>query len=262
VRGEIMTVELNYRVDGTGPRIVLLHPVGLDLSFFDPLVAELSPHFQVLRVDLRGHGGTPPGRHDSQPRLGDFAGDVDAAMKRLQYGPAVVVGFSLGGMVAQVMALDHHDVVSALITSVCGSTFGKDARKMLRERGDSAGRNGMASIVDSTMERWFSKEFRERGGDALARQRILSNDVQSWKQTWHAIAELDTAPRLHEITVPTLCLAAEKDVSVPPEMVEEVAKAIPGAHFAVIPNTPHMLFIEDPSSVAAAIIGFPGSSFR
>jgi 3-oxoadipate enol-lactonase len=257
-----MTVELNYRVDGTGPRIVLLHPVGLDLSFFDSLVEELSPHFQVLRVDLRGHGGSPPARHDSHLRLEDFADDVDATMKRLQYGPAAIVGFSLGGMVAQVMALDHRDVVGALVSSVCGSTFKEDVRKMLRERGDSAERNGMASIVDSTMERWFTKAFRERRGDALARERILSNDVESWKQTWHAIAELDTAPRLHEITVPTLCLAAGKDVSVPPEIVKKVAEAIPGAHFAVVPETPHMLFIEDPRSVASAITEFPDSSFR
>ena len=95
---------LNYRLDGAGPRIVLLHPIGLDLTFFDALVVELSPLFQILRFDLRGHGESPLLQTDAAPRLEDFAGDVHALLHHLRYIPAAVIGFSLGGMVAQTLA--------------------------------------------------------------------------------------------------------------------------------------------------------------
>jgi 3-oxoadipate enol-lactonase len=174
----------------------------------------------------------------------------------LRYIPAAVIGFSLGGMVAQTLALDHPNDVNALVSAACGSTFSEEVRRALRERGDYAMRHGMASILESTAERWFSAPFREHGGDAAALRRLLANDTQSWRQAWYAIAELNTAPRLHEIAVPTLCMAGEEDVSTPPKMVQDVAKAISGASFAVIPKMPHMLFIEDPQAVAKVITKF------
>lgn len=249
-------MELNYRLEGAGPRIVLLHPVGLDLTSFDELTAELSGRFQVLRPDLCGHGGSPRIEGDAVPQLEDFAQDVQALMHHLRHTPAVIIGFSFGGMVAQTLALNHPDDVNGLVSSACGSTFSGETRRVLRERGDAALRNGMASVVDSTVERWFTAGFRELGGDTAVRQRLLTDDTRSWKQTWYAIAELDTAQRLHEIAVPTLCLAAEKDASVSPETVAAIAKAIPGARFAVVPNAPHMLFIEAPQAAAAVITEF------
>ena len=253
---------LNYRMDGAGPRIVLLHPVGLDLTFFDSLTAELSSRYQVLRVDLRGHGRTPRAQDDPEPRLEDFADDVHALLQHLNYAPAVVIGFSFGGMVAQELALHHPKDVSALVASACGSTFTEEMRKVLRERGTAAERDGMASLLDVTIERWFTAAFRERGEDAPARQRLLADDIESWKQTWNAIAGLRTASRLHEIHIPTLCLAAEKDLSTPPSVVEAVAKAIPGARFEVVPDMPHMLFIEAPKAVATAIAEFLQDALR
>ena len=70
------------------------------------------------------------------------------------------------------------------------------------------------------------------------------------------MAAIDTAPRLASIDVPTLCLAGELDVSSPPPVVEAIAQRYPGARFVVVPGAPHMLFIEQPNAVAAAIADF------
>jgi 3-oxoadipate enol-lactonase len=248
--------QLNYRIDGAGPRLVLLHPIGLDLTFFDSMVAELAPHFQVLRVDMRGHGGSP--LLSGNPTLAEFAEDLHTLMQELHFAPAAVAGFSFGGMVAQALTLNHPEDVSALISGACPATLSDEGRKAIRERGVAAERDGMAGVLDSTMERWFTPAFRERGGDAAARQRLLDDDVSSFKKTWNAIADLNHVPRLHTISVPALCLAAELDASATPAAVEAVAKEIPGAKSAVVPAAPHMLFIERPRAVAAVIAEFLG----
>jgi len=226
------------------------------LTCFDALAAELVPDFQVLRVDLRGHGASPQAIDNPSPTLADFAADVHSLLTVLDFLPTAVAGFSFGGMVVQELALHSPSDVNALIVSACGCTLTQETRDTLRDRGVAAERAGMASLLDSTMERWFSPAFRANGLDASIRQRLLDDNVEAWKQTWNAIAELDTELRLQNVRVPTLCLAAEKDLSAPPAAVKRVADRIDGARLEVIQNQPHMLFIEAPVEVAIVIRRF------
>jgi 3-oxoadipate enol-lactonase len=245
---------LNHRIDGSGRPVVLLHPVGLDLTFLEPLAVKLSQQYTAIRVDLRGHGGSPT--TPPAVALADYADDIHGLLMRLGCAPAAVVGFSFGGMLAQVVALNYPADVSALVISACPSTLSQEGRAAVAGRGAQAERHGMAAVVDSTMERWFTDSFRQRGGDAPARTRLLSDDVEGWAQAWRAMARIHTAPHLASIRVPTLCLAGEVDLSSPPQVVEAIAKGIPGARFATIPGAPHMLFIEQPDAVASAITDF------
>jgi 3-oxoadipate enol-lactonase len=250
----VNSTPLHYRADGSGRPVVLLHPVGLDLGCFDPLVREMGPGDRILRMDLRGHGRSPIG--SSPAALRDYAGDVYALLNQLQFGPAAVIGFSFGGMIAQVLALEWPDAVSALVVSACPATLTEHGRGIMRERAGLTARDGMRSVVDATMTRWFSKSFRERGGDRAFRDRLLADRLEGWTQAWRAMADLDTAPSLSSIRIPALCLAGEADVASPPAVVEAIARQIPGARFVVIPGAPHMLFVEQPRAVAAAITSF------
>jgi pimeloyl-ACP methyl ester carboxylesterase len=177
-------------------------------------------------------------------------------LKKLHFLPTAVAGFSFGGMVAQELTLHFPADISALVVSACGCTFTDEVRTALRARGAAAERDSMASVLDSTMERWFTPSFRTRGLDAPARARLLTDDVQSWKKTWNAISSLDTESRLPHIHVPTLCFAAEKDLSTPPAVVKRVADAIPSARYIVMEDLSHMLFIEAPGAVARVISDF------
>jgi 3-oxoadipate enol-lactonase len=248
------SVLLNHQIDGSGRPVVLLHPVGLDLSFMQPLAAALSQRYLVIRVDLRGHGGSPIA--PSAQTLADYADDVHALLVRLGCAPAAVVGFSFGGMLAQVMALSYPTAVNALVISACPSTLTDESRIVVAGRGAQAEGDGMAAVVETTLERWFTDAFRQRGGDRPTRQRLLTDDVEGWAQAWRAMAAIHTAPQLASIKVPTLCLAGECDRSSPPPVVEAIANAVPGARFLVIPGAPHMLFIERPGEVAKAIEDF------
>jgi 3-oxoadipate enol-lactonase len=245
---------LHYRLDGTGPGVVMLHPVGLDLTVFDALALEVARNFMVLRIDLRGHGRSP--RRSPAPTLETYADDVHALLMELDFTPAAIVGFSFGGMVAQVLTLRHPADVSALVISACASTLSDEGRRVLAGRGAAAEQDGMEAVVDVTLKRWFSDAFRAKGGDQWVRDRLLTIDPRSWADAWRAMSAIHTAPRLTEITVPTLCLAGEADVSASPDTVRAIAHGINRATFNIIPAAPHMLFIEQGQAVAAVLIDF------
>lgn len=243
-----MSDALHYEIVGHGPHVVLLHPVGLDLTFLAPVADILSLDFTVLSLDQRGHGRSRaaiPARS-----LEDYADDLKALMDELAFAPAAVVGFSFGGMVAQTFALKYPGAVSALVISACNSTLPEQGRAIARARGDDARQHGIAAVLEATLDRWFTPQFRAGGKAAGAEARLLSDDVEGWAQTWYAMAAIDTLPRLPAIRAPTLCIAGERDKSSPPAIVKTMTDAIPGARYAVLPGAPHMLFIEQPAATA------------
>ncbi len=248
-----MTVELNHRIDGAGPRLLLLHAVGMDLTLLDALTVILAKDFTVLRADLRGHGKSP---YVPAASLEDYADDVHALLVKLSFAPCAVAGFAMGGMVTQALAVKYPQDVRALVIASCAHAQTPESAKALASRATDARRDGMAKIVDVTMTRWFTDPFIARGGDAAVRERLLTDDVRGWADAFNAMATIDTAPRLKAITVPTLCLAGEVDKSTPPPIVKAIADAIPGARFTVLAGAPHMPFVEIPEETAKVVGGF------
>src|SRR5262249_37446685 len=157
------------------PLVVLLHPVGLDHGFWGPLPAALAASRRVLSLDLAGHGASPAVA-EKRP-IEAYADDVAAAIRSAGGGPAAVVGLSFGGRVAQLVAIRHPDLVSALVPCGCGGDFPAEVRPILRERGLAAERDGMAAIVPPTIERWFTPGFRGNPAVETVRRRLLADDV-------------------------------------------------------------------------------------
>jgi 3-oxoadipate enol-lactonase len=248
------SARIYYEIGGDGPTVVLLHPVGLDCTCWGAQVAALASHFQVVRLDLRGHG-----RSDMPPppySLSDYAADVHALVRELRLAPAHVLGLSLGGMVAQVLALEHPAEVRSLVLADTNSTLGPDARRAMVERGDAAKRDGMESIVETTLARWFTPAF--MGSEIVAQTcaRLLADNVEGWAAAWRAISELDTEPRLAEIRVPTLVIIGECDLSVPVSRARAMADRIPGAACHVVPGAPHMAPLENPDLFNPPVLEF------
>ena len=247
---------LHHAVEGAGRRVLLLHPVGLDLTFLEPLSSILRTSLRVMRMDLRGHGRSPVTPLASG--LEEFADDVHETLVQQRFAPCVVVGFSFGGMVAQTLALQYPQDVDALVPCACPGTLAAENRTIAEKRGTDAERGGMEVIVEATLDRWFTPAFRAAGTDAAARDRLLTDDPRGWAQGWRAIARVDNLPRLHEVRVRALCIAGELDKSSPPPIVEAIAKASPGAQFRIVRGAPHMLFIEQPDAVARELLAFLG----
>jgi len=248
---------LHHAVQGDGPALVLLHPAGLDHTAMRPLAEAMAASHRVVSVDLRGHGLSP----DCAPgtRLADLAGDVASVIALAAGGRAAVLGVSLGGMVAQALALAHPQAVSALLLCGCTGTFADELRPMLRERGAAALRGGMAAVLDATLQRWFTPAALAHGASgavAAVRARLLADRPANWAATWDAIAGHDALPTLGEVAVPTLVLAGERDAATPVPATQALAGAIPGARWTMLEGAPHMMQLECPGAFHAAVAAF------
>ncbi|WP_428029440.1 alpha/beta fold hydrolase [Ancylobacter sp.] len=236
------TVALHGIVEGSGKELVLLHPIGLDSSFWGAMPAMLAHTHRVLRLDLRGFGGSPMGAQAAP--IEAYAADVHRAIRRYGLERPAVLGLSFGGMVAQTLALDHPELVSRLILCGCPGGIPAEARSALRERGAAAEREGMDSIVPLTIERWFTPGFVENPVVERVRARLRGNSARAWSEGWQAISGFDALPRLGTLAVPALVVAGEKDAATSPAASATLAATIPHARLATLPGAPHMMQLE------------------
>ncbi|MFG1192401.1 alpha/beta fold hydrolase [Xanthobacter flavus] len=238
------------------PLVVLIHAVALDLTYWDRQIGALAGSFDVIAYDLAGHGASPvPG----QPfGFDDAAEDLARVLEAAGAGPACVVGLSVGGMIAQTLALARPDLVRALCLMDTVSTFSDVGRGAVRGRAAQVRAGGMEAILAPTLERWFTPGFAARRPDVLDRvaKTLRAADPDVHAAMWDMISTLDVAPRLTEIDRPTLVMVGEKDPTTPVAASEVIARGIPGARLEIIPDASHMAPLEAPEEVNRHLLGF------
>ncbi len=253
-----------------GPPILLLHPVGLDLTWWGEQFAGLVDHHDVLAIDMPGHGLSSP--LEGKPTFERLVSVSEQVLDARDGGPAHVVGVSIGGMLAQHLALRRPDLVRTLTLVATLCTFPESVRQALRDRARVARSQGMAKIAELSNERWFPPAFRERRPDVLDRatRSLLAQDAQFHASIWEMIAELNLAEKLPLIACPTLVVAGAEDINAPVGAAETIAGLVRGARLEVMAGVGHFPPFEAPGAFNALLIGFlseqrpfrtPSSSF-
>ncbi|WP_353050226.1 bifunctional 3-oxoadipate enol-lactonase/4-carboxymuconolactone decarboxylase PcaDC [Aureimonas altamirensis] len=248
-----LTLHCEFR-PGPGPALVFINSLGTDFRIWDGVVAALGAGQALLRYDKRGHGltgdGIGPGSIDAHVR------DLAGLMEHHAVTGAVVVGLSVGGMIAQGLALARPDLVSALVLSNTAHRIGTP--QSWSERIDAVRAGGLEAIADGVMEKWFTAGFRQAGNPPyrLCRTMFERCSPAGYIATCEAIAAADFTERAPAITVPALCIAGSDDGSTPPQLVHALASLIPGARTTVIDNAGHLPNVERPQAYADTLRGF------
>ena len=229
--------------------VVLIHAVGYDLTYWDRQIEFLQGDYHVVAFDLPGHGLSPAMSQDWS-----FEGVVRLIAKLIETvsdSPVHLVGISFGGMLAQATVLARPELVSTLTLIGTASRFSEAARDSMRERAQATRAGGMAAVLASSLERWFTPEWRERRPDIVDRVRktILHDDPATHAAIWELIANFDVHSRLGEIRCPTLVLVGELDPSTPPAAAAALADGIAGARMTVLPGVSHIATVEAPEIV-------------
>ncbi|WP_177202304.1 alpha/beta fold hydrolase [Methylobacterium sp. ap11] len=241
---------LHVNVIRTGPRggapILFIHAVSLDLTWWDHQFAAYGMDHDLVAFDLPGHGASP--RLDGSYTFDALATVTANVITALDTGSAHVVGISVGGMIAQTLALVRPDLVRSLTLVATLCTLTDPVREAMRERARVARADGMAAIVSPTLERWFPASFRARRPDVLDRAAkiVLRHDPAVYAEMWEMIADLDLEARIPTIACPTLVVAGAQDVNAPVAAGQKIADRIPGASLHVLPGVGHFPPLEAP----------------
>ncbi len=234
------------------PAVVFLHPLGGDLRSWDAVTARLPAGLRLVLPDMRGHGlsAAPPAPY----AMGALVADAEGVMDALGLRDAVVVGLSIGGMIAQGLAAKRLDLVRGLVLSNTAARIG--TRETWESRIADTRAGGLAAAADAGLERWFPEPFRSGPEAALVHRQVCRQTLEGWCGCAAAIAGTDLMTPTSGLRLPALAIAGDRDGSTPPDLVRETAGLIPGARFHLIRGAGHLPCIDAPDTFAGLLAEF------
>jgi 3-oxoadipate enol-lactonase / 4-carboxymuconolactone decarboxylase len=236
------------------PVLVFSHSIGADHGMWASQIADLLPHFQILRYDTRGHGASdaPAGEY-SVELLGR---DLVALVDLLSVHKFAFCGLSLGGAIGQWLAVHASDRLSKLVLANTSPQF--IPRSNWENRIKTVGTGGMAAVADIALQRFFSADVLAQNEPYVGsiKSVFLGTDPVGYLGCCAALRDFDSRPWISQIRVPTLVIAGDRDVSTPWDGHGEIlARQITGAQSLRLPAA-HLSNLERPRSFTAALLGF------
>jgi len=231
----IETVDLHYYTMGQGFPLVMIHGWCSDGLGFT-LQTSFAYKYQLIFPDLRGHGKSPKPHMPSNASL--LASDVNRLLEKLDIKKAILCGGSFGGMVALQFALDYPRKVEALILSDTTSTFAASTQFMGMVIPMLSGPNAAEMVKGMISSLALGGEMAKSPFGAMlieaSLERLDNLDPGSLLEVTKGMKDFEVTHRLSEIKVPTLIIAAKKDMVVPPQFSEEMHRRIAGSEYVVI----------------------------
>jgi pimeloyl-ACP methyl ester carboxylesterase len=240
------------------PLVVLIHGLGLNRACWQWMIPALSDRYRVLSYDLYGHGDSPAPPEATSLSL--FSNQLAHLLDHCGAPRAVVIGFSLGGMIARRFAQDNPERTSALVILHSPHTRSDAAQAAIQARVEQARLEGPNATVEAALDRWFTAPFRHTNPDIMATVRswVMANDIAIYHTIYSVLADgvaEITAPT-PAINCPALVITGDEDFGNSPAMARAIASEIAGSDALILPGLRHMALAEDPPAVNAPILAF------
>ncbi len=251
-------IATNYRVSGGGKRwVTFVTGIANDLTLWDVQAAALEGDFQVLCYDLRGHGGSeaPAGEYTIEMLANDLRDLLDSLSVRNTY----LVGLGLGGAIAQAFAVEHPDRLLGLMPCCCRARMVPEFAAMWHKLRESVQQKGLEPIVEPTVQRWFSADFKAANPEVLEKVRAMIRGTtrEGYLGVTAAFLGLNVEDKLPRIGVPTLYVSgAEDKLGGPPDLMKSLSEKVKGARHVSVPNAAHIANIQNPAGFNAVLEGF------
>lgn len=249
-------VLINSRLDGiedpAAPTVVFANSLGTDLSLWDPVLPYMPEGLRLIRFDKRGHGNSsvPTAPYS----MGALISDAEAVCDAWEVKDCLFVGLSVGGLIAQGLAVKRLDLVRGIVLSNTAAKIGTKDR--WQERIDAVGSGGMEAVADGVLERWFGPAFLASPELDRWRALLVSTPPEGYAGVCAAIAGTDFFSTTAGLRLPTLGIAGSDDKSTPPDMVRETTDLVPGSRFELIRKAGHLPCVEQPEIYAGLLTAF------
>jgi len=248
-------IRLCASMAGEGPSIVLFHSLLADRTSFDKIVAPLSRTHKVVILSLPGFGASGAVRGG----LDAIADHIADSLPEFDLGPgAVFLGNGYGAFIAATLAARHPGIAAKLVLVGCGVAFSEAGRDAFRNMSRLARERGLEAVVDTAMQRLFSREFQANHPELMAerKDRFLAVDPDTFHNACSALASLDLRSGLPKIDVPVMVMVGEHDSATPPDMAREMANAIPDGRLRMLEGCAHVPQLQNPELFLSSIRGF------
>jgi 3-oxoadipate enol-lactonase len=245
-----------FSVEGDGAPLFLIHGIGASRQSWEGLVGHLRPHFRCISYDLRGHGKSPT--PEPPYHLDQLVDDLEALRAELNIDRAHFAGHSLGGMIGPAYARRYPQRVLSLgLFSTAAFRTAEDSAKV---RGVVAAMRskGIAPVLETLKERWFTPEFALRAPEVIERRmrQVIDTNPDVFLSVFDIYAQTEMAPWLHEIDAPCLVLTGENDGGCNPRLNRQIAQALPDARLVILPVLRHAILLEAAGAVAPPVLEF------
>jgi pimeloyl-ACP methyl ester carboxylesterase len=253
---------VEYRRDGEGRDLLLLHSLLTELSVFDGIVPALARKHRLTRINLPGFGASDPVALES---VGQHADHVARAMDALSLPARVdVFGNGFGAFVALELAIRHGARVGRLMVADTAPGFPETGKAPFRAMAEKVRAGGVAAILDTAIGRMFPPSFQAAHPEIVAARKaaLAGVDAACFARACLALAALDLSSTLSSIRNPTLVMCGALDQTTPPALAREVARAIPGAAYREIEGSGHCPMLEQPEALVAMIESFANAKVR
>jgi 3-oxoadipate enol-lactonase len=231
-------------------RIVLIHSLAMDHTFWEPVVARLTDDASVLVYDCRGHGASdkPAGPYTVEL----FAQDLNDLLSHIGWATAAVAGASMGGCITLAFAADYPRRAAALGLIDTTAWYGAQAPQLWAERADKALVEGLSSLVAFQTTRWFSDGFRESHPEVVKESVdvFLRNDRAAYAETCRMLGAADKRGALAHIKAPVAVMVGEEDYATPIAMAQAMHDAIPHSTMTILKGGRHLTPLELPDRIA------------
>ena len=242
---------------GQGPvTVLLLHGIGGGQAIWrDTLPALAAAGFRAAAMDFPGYGASP-----GTPTLDGMVAAVQAVVVALGAQRTVLLGHSMGGMVAQEVVARSPDAAQGLILACTSAAFGRtdgdwQARFVAERLAPLDAGLGMLGMAHRLVPAMVSPAARPEARE-LAIELMSRVPEATYRVALRAIAAFDRREALSQIAVPALCLAGEHDRTAPPELMQRMAQRIPGGEYRCLASAGHIANLEQPAAFHAAVISF------
>ena len=244
-----------------GPVVCFTHSLASDGGMWaeqvPPLLAE---GYRVLRLDMRGHGGSDPVAGDYT--MAQLADDVAAALDFLAIPKVQYIGLSIGGMLGQAFAIAHGQrLISAMLCDTSPQTMAGAQEAWAPRIAAVKKANSLTPLADGTMERWFTDAYKPRnpGRWKQIHATIAGTTPAGYLGCAAAILDFDFAPQLPQVKVPTLVVCGANDEGTPPAGNKLIAELIPGGRYEEIAAARHFPNVERPEAFNGILLGWLGA---
>jgi 3-oxoadipate enol-lactonase len=246
---------IHYEVEGPDnkPALMLCNSLGTTLHMWDGQMPALTQHFRVVRYDRRGHGksGVPAGPYTMEMLGRDALAVLDAAkVEKTNW-----CGLSMGGMVGMWLGANAPQRVDKAILSNTSAYF--ENKQIWNDRIAVVKEKGLGAVVSGTLERWFTKGFRDREPQKVKTiaDMFLATKPEGYIACGEAVRDMDHRELLPKIKAPTLVIAGTQDAGTTPEMGEYIKSRVPGAQLTML-DAAHIANIEQASAYTDTMLKF------